>query len=82
MNPQHINPVPKYIKDDKGNNIPRRAVAPYNFIELPDQVITVEPNSLPSGDRYAEDDFAKQYRLQSFLRHLVKFLQTPHSSKS
>ncbi|SKB11353.1 conserved hypothetical protein [Planktothrix sp. PCC 11201] len=42
MSPKHI----KKINDE------RRAVAPYNFVELPDQVVTVEPNSLPSGDRY------------------------------
>jgi CRISPR-associated protein (TIGR03986 family) len=51
MNPKHINAVPKFIKDDKGKDIPRRAVAPYNFVELPNKVVEAE-QPLPSGDRY------------------------------
>jgi CRISPR-associated protein (TIGR03986 family) len=46
MSPKHIDEVPEFIKDDK----PRRAVAPYNFVELPEKVVEAEP--LPSGDRY------------------------------
>jgi CRISPR-associated protein (TIGR03986 family) len=40
MNPKHIDQVPA----------DRRAIAPYNFVELPDKV--VEAQELPSGDRY------------------------------
>ncbi|MEA5498944.1 TIGR03986 family CRISPR-associated RAMP protein [Limnoraphis robusta Tam1] len=43
MNRRHI----ENITDPK-----RRAIAPYNFVELPEQVVTVDPDSLPSGDRY------------------------------
>lgn len=50
MNPKHINKVPEYIKDDKGNNIPRRAVAPYNFVELPEKVVEAQP--LPDQSFY------------------------------
>jgi CRISPR-associated protein (TIGR03986 family) len=41
---------PKHIREIKDSN--RRAVAPYNFVELPDRVVTVKPESLPSGERY------------------------------
>jgi CRISPR-associated protein (TIGR03986 family) len=41
---------PKHIRKIEDPN--RRAIAPYNFIELPDRVVTVDPESLPSGDRY------------------------------
>jgi CRISPR-associated protein (TIGR03986 family) len=51
MNPKHIDEVPEFIKDDKGKDIPRRAVAPYNFVELPDKVVEAE-QPLPEGDRY------------------------------
>jgi CRISPR-associated protein (TIGR03986 family) len=51
MNPKHINCVPEFIKDDKGRDLPRRAIAPYNFVELPDQVVEAEL-PLPEGDRY------------------------------
>ena len=50
MNPKHIGDVPEFIKDDKGQDIPRRAIAPYNFVELPDTVVNAE--DLPSGNRY------------------------------
>ncbi|HAA27949.1 MAG TPA: TIGR03986 family CRISPR-associated RAMP protein [Cyanobacteria bacterium UBA8553] len=53
MNPKHIDEVPEFIKDDKGKDIPRRAVAPYNFVELPNKVVVAE--ELPSGDRYYPD---------------------------
>lgn len=43
MNRRHID----NIADPK-----RRAIAPYNFVELPEQVVIVDPDSLPSGDRY------------------------------
>lgn len=50
MNPKHIGDVPEFIKDSEGKDIPRRAIAPYNFVELPDTVVNAE--DLPSGDRY------------------------------
>ncbi|WP_293154628.1 MULTISPECIES: TIGR03986 family CRISPR-associated RAMP protein [unclassified Microcoleus] len=50
MNPKHIGDVPEFIKDGEGKDIPRRAIAPYNFVELPDTVVNAE--DLPSGDRY------------------------------
>jgi CRISPR-associated protein (TIGR03986 family) len=53
--PKHIKCVPKYLKDSKGNDVARRAIAPYNFVELPDKVVTVDPEFLPSGDRYHPD---------------------------
>lgn len=40
--PKHIKCVPE----------DRKAVAPYNFVELPDKVVTVDPDSLPDGDLY------------------------------
>jgi CRISPR-associated protein (TIGR03986 family) len=43
--PKHIKCVPE----------DRKAFAPYNFVELPDKVVTVDPESLPSGDRYHSD---------------------------
>lgn len=54
MTPKHINTVPEFIKDDKGKDIPRRAVAPYNFVELPNKVVEAE-QPLPSGNRYHLD---------------------------
>lgn len=54
MSPKHIDTVPEFMeitkKDGKKEKISRRAVAPYNFVELPDRV--VEAEDLPSGDRY------------------------------
>jgi CRISPR-associated protein (TIGR03986 family) len=50
MNPKHIDEVPEFIQDDKGKELPRRAVAPYNFVELPEKIVPAE--DLPSGDRY------------------------------
>lgn len=43
MNPKHIDKI-------SGD---RRAIAPYNFVELPDKV--VEAEDLPEGDRYHPD---------------------------
>jgi CRISPR-associated protein (TIGR03986 family) len=43
--PKHINHVPK----------DRKAIAPYNFVELPDKVVEVDKDSLPSHDRYYGD---------------------------
>jgi CRISPR-associated protein (TIGR03986 family) len=42
MNPKHIYKVP----DE------RKAIAPYNFIELPEKVVTVSPESLPKENCY------------------------------
>jgi CRISPR-associated protein len=50
MNPKHISKVPESIKDEKGNNIPRRAVAPYNFVELPEKIVPAEP--IPTHNCY------------------------------
>ncbi|MEG3892175.1 TIGR03986 family CRISPR-associated RAMP protein [Microcoleus sp. Z1_A1] len=44
MNPKHIGEVPAH----------RRAIAPYNFVELPDKVVEAEV-PLPDGDRYHPD---------------------------
>ncbi|MEG3966240.1 TIGR03986 family CRISPR-associated RAMP protein [Microcoleus sp. T2B6] len=44
MNPKHIGEVPAH----------RRAIAPYNFVELPDTVVEAEL-PLPEGDRYHPD---------------------------
>jgi CRISPR-associated protein (TIGR03986 family) len=47
MNPKHIDKVPEFIeitkKDGSKEKIPRRAVAPYNFVELPERVVPAEP---------------------------------------
>jgi hypothetical protein len=43
--PRHIGHVP-----DK-----RQAIAPYNFVELPDKIVEAEP--LPDGDRYHGDRY-------------------------
>lgn len=53
MNPKHISEVPEFIKDDKGIEIPRRAVAPYNFVELPNTVVAAEP--IPTHNCYHEN---------------------------
>jgi CRISPR-associated protein (TIGR03986 family) len=50
MIPKHIRTVPDFLPDSKGDPIPRKAVAPYNFVELPDRI--VEAQELPGGDRY------------------------------
>ncbi|MBE9007464.1 TIGR03986 family CRISPR-associated RAMP protein [Fortiea sp. LEGE XX443] len=42
MNPRHISKV----LDD------RKAIAPYNFVELPEKVVEVSPESLPQENRY------------------------------
>ena len=45
------NNLPKHI--DKITDPKRKAVAPYNFVELPDKV--VEAQALPDGDRYWQE---------------------------
>ncbi|YAF95636.1 MAG: TIGR03986 family CRISPR-associated RAMP protein [Nodularia sp. CChRGM 3473] len=47
MNPRHISKVP----DD------RKAIAPYNFVELPKEVVKVAPESLPKENRYCENRY-------------------------
>ncbi|GCL35782.1 hypothetical protein SR1949_08810 [Sphaerospermopsis reniformis] len=42
MNPKHISKVPDY----------RKAITPYNFVELPESVVEVSPDSLPQENRY------------------------------
>ncbi|MBD2629615.1 TIGR03986 family type III CRISPR-associated RAMP protein [Trichormus variabilis] len=42
MNPKHISNVPDH----------RKAIAPYNFVELPESVVEVSPDSLPQQNRY------------------------------
>lgn len=42
------NQLPKHI--NKITDPQRKAVAPYNFVELPDKIVEAEP--LPDGDRY------------------------------
>ena len=41
--PKHVNPTKE------------RAVAPYNFVPLPDQIVTIDPQTLPDQDRYHPD---------------------------
>lgn len=48
------NQLPKHIDHVPDN---RKAVAPYNFIELPDKVVEVAKDSLPSHDRYYGDRY-------------------------
>lgn len=45
MNPRHISKVP-----DEPDN--RKAIAPYNFVELPEKVVQISPASLPQENRY------------------------------
>ncbi|BAZ32923.1 hypothetical protein NIES4074_54310 [Cylindrospermum sp. NIES-4074] len=47
MNPKHISQVP----DD------RKAIAPYNFVELPEKVVAVAAESLPQENRYCENRY-------------------------
>ncbi len=44
--PQHKNPSAEHA-----------AKAPYNFVSLPEQVVTVEPEELPDQDRYYADRY-------------------------
>jgi CRISPR-associated protein (TIGR03986 family) len=43
--PKHIREIPEE----------RKAIAPYNFVELPDQIVEVSENDLPSHDQYHAD---------------------------
>lgn len=44
MNPKHHNPTKK----------DRKAHAPYNFVPLPEKVVTVDPDQIPGHDIYTE----------------------------
>lgn len=45
MLPKHLKKVPE----------DRKAIAPYNFVELPDKVVEAEPEPLPDNDRYYQN---------------------------
>ncbi|RMD60660.1 TIGR03986 family CRISPR-associated RAMP protein, partial [Candidatus Parcubacteria bacterium] len=49
MNPKHHNPTRKR-RDRKGNEF--WAHAPYNFVPLPEKVVTVDPDKIPGHDVY------------------------------
>ncbi|MCL1473251.1 TIGR03986 family CRISPR-associated RAMP protein [Argonema antarcticum] len=53
MSPKHINHVPESIPDRDGKSIPRRAVAPYNFVELPENIVPAEP--IPTHNCYHDN---------------------------
>ncbi len=55
--PKHIERIPETVLVDREKEgkvkIPRRAVAPYNFIELPDKVVEADPEGkILSNNRY------------------------------
>lgn len=55
MNPRHNGNIPEFIvvpEKGKPKPIKRRAIAPYNFVELPESVVEVSPDSLPKENRY------------------------------
>ncbi len=49
MNPKHHNPTKKR-RDRRGNEF--WAHAPYNFVPLPEKVVTVDPDDIPGHDAY------------------------------
>lgn len=53
MAPKHQNPI-YYREDSRGNTA--QAVAPYNFVALPEQVHTVEMPAACQHDRYTETE--------------------------
>ena len=57
------NNLPKHI--DKITDPKRKAVAPYNFVELPDKV--VEAQALPDGDRYYDHEEDHQHISHNYL---------------
>lgn len=60
MSHKHISEVPESIKDPQGRDIPRRAVAPYNFIELPEKIVPAEP--LPTHNCYYDNRYTGQFK--------------------
>lgn len=55
MNPKHNNDIPKSItirERSRDKDIQRQAVAPYNFVELPEKVLEVSLDSLPKENSY------------------------------
>lgn len=60
MNPKHNDNIPEFIEvkeKSQPKQIKRRAVAPYNFVELPESVVEVSPDSLPSGNVYCNNRY-------------------------
>ncbi|MDM3861103.1 MAG: TIGR03986 family CRISPR-associated RAMP protein [Aphanizomenon gracile PMC644.10] len=60
MNSKHNDHIPEFIKiQEKGKTkeIKRRAIAPYNFVELPESVLEVSPDSLPSKNVYCNNRY-------------------------
>ncbi|MCC2693899.1 TIGR03986 family CRISPR-associated RAMP protein [Nodularia sp. LEGE 04288] len=55
MNPKHISKVPDN----------RKAIAPYNFVELPEKIVELAPDSLPKENRYC--DFRNTGRIECTL---------------
>ena len=39
----------------------RQALAPYNFVELPDQIVSIDPESLPDQGRFYSDRFTGEF---------------------
>lgn len=70
------NKLPKHI--DKITDPKRKAVAPYNFVELPDKV--VEAQALPDGDRYYdhEEDQSQRNKIKRYTGR-IKCTLTPES---
>lgn len=70
------NKLPKHI--NKITDPQRKAVAPYNFVELPDKIVEAEP--LPDGDRY-HDHKENPSHLNKIKRYTgrVKCTLTPES---
>jgi len=53
--PKHVNPIEKR-RDARGNRY--WATAPYNFVPLPDKVVAVEQDRIPTHDVYADGAFS------------------------
>lgn len=50
--------LPKHPREIEAS---RQAIAPYNFVELPDRVVTIDPHSLPPQDRFHPDRLTGEY---------------------
>ena len=60
MNPKHNDDIPGFIEiqeRDKTKQIKRRAIAPYNFVELPESVVEVSPDCLISKNVYCNNRY-------------------------